>query len=237
MTHRSRGSAREAESVVASRVMRVVVADLGLGNLRSVERAVERAATQRGPRCTVVVSGDPHVLSDAELLVFPGQGAFRDGAAALVTDAGRAIARHVSNGRPYFGICLGLQLLFETSDEAPGAQGLGVFAGAVRRLGGPALAAVGDRKVPHMGWNTVHVSAETPLARVHEEYMYFVHGYAAVPVDPGVVCATSSYGAEVTAAVHRANVLAVQFHPEKSQAAGARVLDDVLAWAEEKVSP
>lgn len=216
--------------------MRVVVADLGLGNLRSVERAVARAAALRGPHVSTAVTGDASEFRAADLLVFPGQGAFRDGSLALRTEAGRAVEAHVASGKPFFGICLGLQLLFQSSDEAPGAEGLGVFAGEVRRLGGDALSAVGARKVPHMGWNRVAVSPGSPLAHVNEEYMYFVHSYAAVPEDPSIVCATASYGASITAAVHRANVLAVQFHPEKSQATGARVLDDVLAWAEGTLS-
>jgi glutamine amidotransferase len=216
--------------------MRVVVADLGLGNLRSVERAIARAAAEDGA-AEVRVTGDAATIRAADLLVFPGQGAFRDGAAALATEAGGAIAEHVRAGRPYFGICLGLQLLFEASDEAPGARGLGVFAGAVRRLGGPNLADVGDRKVPHMGWNVVHaLRAGTPIAATAGEHFYFVHGYAAVPDDASLVAAEASYGARLTAAVHRGNVFAVQFHPEKSQAAGAALLRDVMVWAAATVS-
>jgi glutamine amidotransferase len=215
--------------------MRVVVADLGLGNLRSVERAVVRAAESAGAG-EVRVTGSVEAIREADLLVFPGQGAFRDGAAVVASEAGRAIADHLAQGRPYFGICLGLQLLFEESDEAPGARGLGFFAGAVRRLGGPHLPEVGERKVPHMGWNDVQVLREGPLASTAGEHFYFVHSYAAVPEDRSIVAAEASYGARVTAAVQRANVFAVQFHPEKSQAAGAALLRDVMTWAESLVS-
>ena len=218
--------------------MRVVVADLGLGNLRSVERAVVRAAAEHAPHLSVSVSGDADVLASADLLVFPGQGAFRDGAAALEQPAGRAVRAHIDAGRPYFGICLGLQLLFDESDEAPGARGLGVFEGAVRRLGGPALSAVGERKVPHMGWNEVRARREgTPIDVVRDAYVYFVHSYAAVPSDGAVVAAEAEYGASVVAAVAREHVFAVQFHPEKSQAAGRALLRAVMAWAEKRMSP
>jgi glutamine amidotransferase len=213
--------------------MRVVVADLGLGNLRSVERAVARAAAEAG--ATAVVSGDEETIRGADLLVFPGQGAFRDGAASLETEAGRAVRGHIASGKPYFGICLGMQLLFDSSDEAPGVSGLGVFAGAVRRLGGPHLAEVGDRKVPHMGWNVVTATQPGPLATTSGEHFYFVHSYAVVPDDRGIVSAASTYGVSVTAAVQRDSVFAVQFHPEKSQAAGAALLREVMAWAAREV--
>lgn len=217
--------------------MRVVVADLGLGNLRSVERAVARAASEHGAHVVVEVSGDPAVLARAELLVFPGQGAFRDGAAVLGEAAGHAVRAHIEAGKPYFGICLGLQLLFEESDEAPGARGLGVLNGAVRRLGGPALPEVGVRKVPHMGWNEVRARREgTPIDVVRDEHVYFVHSFAAVPVDRSVVAAVAEYGASLVAAVAHENVFAVQFHPEKSQEAGRALLRAVMAWAEGRIS-
>jgi glutamine amidotransferase len=210
--------------------MRVVVADLGLGNLRSVERAVARATESVGV-AELLVTGSAEAIRAADLLVFPGQGAFRDGAAALATEAGAAIAEHVRSGRPYFGICLGLQLLFEESDEAPGARGLGYLEGAVRRLGGPHWREVGERKVPHMGWNDVHALLPGPLSSTDGEHFYFVHSFAAIPADRSVVAAEASYGARVTAAVQHANVFAVQFHPEKSQVAGALLLRDVMTWA------
>ena len=219
--------------------MRVAIADLGLGNLRSVERAVKRAALAAQAPVEVAVTGDAAAFAEADCLIFPGQGAFRDGARALASGAGAYIYQHIRSGKPYFGICLGLQLLFAASDEAPGSMGLGIFSGRVRRLGGDHLPAVGSRKVPHMGWNRVHASAgsslasslASPLASINGEYMYFIHSFAAVVEDAGVRCATASYGEEITAAVHRQNVLAVQFHPEKSQASGHRLLTEVLGWA------
>lgn len=218
--------------------MRVVVADLGLGNLRSVERAIVRAAADHGAHVSVEVSGDPAVLATADLLVFPGQGAFRDGAAVLTEAAGKVVRAHIEAGRPYFGICLGLQLLFDESDEAPGARGLGVFAGAVKRLGGAALSAVGERKVPHMGWNEVRARLEgTPIDVVRDAHLYFVHSFAAVPADRSIIAAEAEYGAPVVAAVARENVFAVQFHPEKSQASGRALLRAVMAWAEGKITP
>jgi imidazole glycerol-phosphate synthase subunit HisH len=217
--------------------MRVVVADLGLGNLRSVERAIVRAAADHGAHVSVEVSGDPAILARADLLVFPGQGAFRDGAAVLGEAAGEVLRAHIEAGRPYFGICLGMQLLFEESDEAPGARGLGVLAGAVRRLGGPELAAVGERKVPHMGWNEIRARFDgTPIDVVRDAYVYFVHSFAAMPADRAVVAAEAEYGVSVVAAVARDNVFAVQFHPEKSQAAGRALLRAVMAWAEGRMT-
>lgn len=218
--------------------MRVVVADLGLGNLRSVERAVVRAKAEHGSHVSVEVSGDAAVLANADLLVFPGQGAFRDGAASLESPAGKVVRAHIDAGRPYFGICLGLQLLFDASDEAPGARGLGVFSGVVRRLGGEGMRAVGDRKVPHMGWNEVRACREgTPIDVVRDAHVYFVHSYAAVPEEPSVIAAEVDYGASVVAAVARNNVFAVQFHPEKSQASGHALLRAVLVWAEGRMNP
>ncbi len=186
------------------------ILDLGLGNLHSVMRAVERV----GARPVLVTGADE--VATADRLLVPGQGGFAVGAATLAGGVGDALREYIAAGRPYFGICLGMQLLFETSEEAPGAAGLGVFGGAVRRLRGE-----GGRKVPHMGWNALE-SAHPLLPS--GAWMYFVHSYHCVPTDDSLVAATVDYGEPVCAAIARGNCVATQFHPEKSQRRGEALL-------------
>lgn len=209
---------------------KIVVCDLGIGNLRSVVRALERSSA-----ATITVETDALRLLEADVIVVPGQGAFRDGAAALARGFGEAIRNHVSAGRPYLGICLGMQLLFDTSDEAPGAAGLGIFPGHVARIqpvhanGKPSL------KVPHIGWNTVNApepndgtkGPTSALAPLFGKQVYFAHSFVAEPRDLTCVAATVDYGHKLVCAVARDNIVAVQFHPEKSQRAGLAFLD---AW-------
>jgi glutamine amidotransferase len=208
---------------------RVALVDLGMGNLRSVARALARAATDRGLACTVERTRDPEVVRRADKVVVPGQGAFRDCAAALQAGMADALREAIAAGRPYLGICLGLQALFAESEEAPGALGLGVLAGRVVRL-----APLPDVKIPHMGWNKVVPTRPLggALSGIGEEgeYFYFVHSYHAVPDDPALVAAVTEHGPHrVTAAVQRDNITATQFHPEKSQEAGLRLLAAFLA--------
>lgn len=228
----------------APRRLPLALVDLGLGNLASVLKAVEHAAKEAGV-APPVLTHDPDEVARAERVVVPGQGAFRDGSAALDAHGGAmraAIAEVIARGAPYFGICLGLQLLFEASEEAPGARGLGHFAGTVVRI--PADLVEPSEpgrhlKVPHMGWNVpqlVDTAAGGRLRKLdalsHGRHFYFVHSYHAQASDPSVVGALASYGClEVTAAVARANVVATQFHPEKSQRAGLELLRAVLAEA------
>jgi glutamine amidotransferase len=208
----------------------VVVVDTGLGNLRSVEKALLAAASERGiASVRVERSADPEVVSRADRLVFPGQGAFRDCVRALETGLGEALRRQLESGTPYFGICLGLQILFQGSDEAPGARGLGLYAGHVARL-----SPEGGVKIPHMGWNQLELSVPPhPLlaaAGGEGEWFYFVHSYHALPLDPSLVVASCTYGQNsITAAVARDNVFACQFHPEKSQRAGLALLAAFLS--------
>lgn len=198
-----------------------MIVDTGLGNMRSVERAVELALAE-GQR--VVRTHDPDRVRRADRLVLPGQGAFRDTARALDGGLGEVILEHIRKGTPYLGICMGLQLLFGSSEESPGDRGLGWFDGSVRRLEGG-----GDIKIPHMGWNQIDLHGEghpvLEAAGGAGAWFYFVHSYHAVPDDPAIVAASCSYGPnEVTAAVARDNVFATQFHPEKSQRTGAALL-------------
>lgn len=211
-------------------MLRIALVDLGMGNLRSVERALRQAAADAGAACTVERTRDPEAMHRADRIVVPGQGAFRDCAAALGAPAGlgEAIRAAIAAGRPYLGICLGLQALFEESEEAPGAAGLGVFRGRVARLT-PSEGV----KIPHMGWNRVALqrAGAGPLAAFdgapggEAPYFYFVHSFHAIPEDPSLVAAITEHGPHrVTAAVQRDNVTATQFHPEKSQEAGLRLL-------------
>jgi glutamine amidotransferase len=205
----------------------IAIVDVGLGNLRSVERALVRAADDGAVTANVTITHDPDAIGRAEKVVVPGQGAFRDCARALDASLGEAIRASVRRGTPYLGICLGMQVLFASSEEAPGCSGLALFEGDVGRLAdrGPD----GERlKIPHIGWNTVSGSGLSPLLPAEPTYFYFVHSYAVRPRDPSLVAATTDYGAPFTSAVAKDNVLAVQFHPEKSQAAGLALLTRFL---------
>jgi glutamine amidotransferase len=210
-------------------MVRVALVDLGMGNLRSVERALAQGAADAGLACAVERTADPEAVRRADQIVMPGQGAFRDCAAGLAGGMGDVLRERIRAGVPYLGICLGLQALFDGSDEAPGAAGLGVFPGRVERL-----VAEEGVKIPHMGWNRVRLlrpdAGALAMFAGEEPYFYFVHSFHAVPADPALLAAVTEHGTQrVTAAVQRENVLATQFHPEKSQAAGLRLLAGFLA--------
>lgn len=205
-------------------MLRVAVVDLGMGNLRSVQRALERAAADGGLALDVTITADAGAMSATDKIVFPGQGAFRDCAAALSGGLGEAIRARIAAGTPYLGICLGLQALFQSSEEAPGAAGLAVFTGEVKRIG-PAEGI----KIPHMGWNRLSIlrpgAGALVTFDVEPPHVYFVHSYHAVPEDPSLIAAVTEHGPHrLTAAVQRDNVVATQFHPEKSQGVGLRFL-------------
>ncbi len=211
--------------------MRALVLDVGLGNLRSVQRALEAAALEHEIDVEVVRSADPDAIRAADRVIVPGQGGFRDCARAVSGPIAEALREIIARGTPYLGICLGLQVLFEGSSEAPGERGLGIFPGRVEKLvGGPAV------KIPHMGWNQIELEhgghPHLDAAGGEGEWVYFVHSYHAVPADPSVVKAVARYGENrVTAAVARDNVFATQFHPEKSQHAGLGLLASFLRTA------
>lgn len=199
---------------------RVLLVDTSMGNLRSVARALDRAGAE------VTLSADPEAVRGADRVVVPGQGHFRDCAKALAGGLGEALRAHVDAGRPYLGICLGMQILFERSEEAEDVAGLGLFPGAVRRFADDLVDTDGRAlKVPHMGWNVVR--GAHPLLDA-EAWLYFVHSYHCAPADPSLTVGTAEYGAPFCAAIAKDNVFACQFHPEKSQRAGARVLERFL---------
>ena len=205
---------------------RICVCDVGLGNLRSVERALQKAAELAARTITIEVTRDPDAVRRADAVVVPGQGGFGDCARALASGLGDAVVEQIARGTPYLGICLGLQVLFSRSAEAPGEKGLGVFPGEVALLEGGIDVATGmPLKVPHIGWNTVEPTSGHRGALPDEAaHFYFVHSYVVKPDDPKLVCGTTEYGARFVSAIARDNLFACQFHPEKSQAAGLELL-------------
>jgi imidazole glycerol-phosphate synthase subunit HisH len=200
----------------------IALVDYGMGNLASVAKALERV----GGRVELV--HEPADVHRAGAVVLPGVGAFRDAAARLhESGLAEAIVARIAAGAPFLGVCLGMQLLFESSGEGGRWQGLGVLGGTVERL-------QTRLKVPHIGWNSLEwraagagMAAGLPVPA----FVYFVHSYAAVPSDPAVIAAVTRYGDEVVAAVARENVWAVQFHPEKSSHVGLRLLANWLTAA------
>jgi glutamine amidotransferase len=227
MEQRTRACEREADASV-------VVVDYGLGNLRSVTRGLERAGA------SVEISDDPASFVSADGVVLPGVGAFREG----VENAGpyrEALLDAAEDGTPVFGICLGMQMLLTTSEEAErtGGERAGGRAGEVRGLDlipGTNVRFGEGRKVPHMGWNRLSVERDHPLVDgVDGEYAYFVHSYYAVPDHERAVVATSDYGEEFPAIVadEAGTVFGTQFHPEKSGETGLRILRNFVALCDE----
>ncbi|MDQ6621639.1 MAG: imidazole glycerol phosphate synthase subunit HisH [Pseudomonadota bacterium] len=207
----------------------IAVVDYGMGNLRSVAKALAHVA----PGASIVITSDADVIRRAERVVLPGQSAMPDCMRCL-TDSGLTEAvREVMRERPFLGICLGLQMLFEESEEGP-TRGLGVLRGRVVRFAeGRMRDPEGERlKVPHMGWNVVRQRTSHPLwAGIPDaSRFYFAHSYYPDPEDPSLVSGSSDYPAPFTCAVARANIFATQFHPEKSQRAGLRLLANFVAW-------
>jgi glutamine amidotransferase len=204
----------------------IAVVDYGFGNLRSVAKALARSGL--APE----VTGDAVVVARADGVVLPGVGAFADAAACLAAKGlDDAVRSSIEAGRPYLGLCLGLQLLFEESDEHGTTPGFGLLRGRIERF--PARDGRGaPLRVPHIGWNSVRFAGGHPmLARLpKEDHYYFVHSYRPVAVDAAVVVGVTDYGGEFAAAVATERIFAVQFHPEKSQWAGKRLLDAYAAW-------
>jgi glutamine amidotransferase len=206
----------------------IAVIDYGMGNLRSVSKAIEHVA----PGATVSVTSDPNGVAQAERVVFPGQGAMPDCMRELEARGLRNAVVDAARSKPFLGICIGLQMLFERSEEGD-VPGLGLFAGRVRRFLPDMVDAAGMRlKVPHMGWNRVDQVVPHELWRGIDDKsrFYFVHSYYVEPADPQLSCGTAEYGGRFTCAIARANVFAVQFHPEKSDKAGLQLLSNFTSW-------
>jgi imidazole glycerol-phosphate synthase subunit HisH len=198
----------------------IAIVDCGVGNLRSAQKSFEHLGR------TAIITSDATRIADAPAVVLPGQGAF----ATCMESLERAnlvepVLAAVRSGRPFLGICVGMQILFEESEESPGVRGLGVFRGQVLRF--PHRP---DLKVPHMGWNQLRVRKSVPaLAQVADrDYVYFVHSFYPEPADHDVVATTTDYGGEFVSSVARDNVYAGVFHPEKSQQTGLRLLAGFL---------
>jgi imidazole glycerol-phosphate synthase subunit HisH len=194
----------------------IAVIDYGAGNLRSISNGLKKVGGK------VEVVDDPAGLKKANAIVLPGVGSFGDAMEKLVKFK-PAIIEAVESGKPFLGLCLGEQVIFESSEESPGVEGLGIFKGECKRFNG-AL------KVPHMGWNTIRKVREIPLLDGIEdgEYFYFVHSYYVVPNDLGVVAAETEYGVNFPSVVSAKNVFATQFHPEKSADRGLAILRNFL---------
>ncbi len=194
----------------------IAIIDYGMGNLRSVQKGFEKIGSQ------ATVTNDPAVLKAAEKVVLPGVGAFEDAMQELKRrNLVGPIRQAVDSGKPFLGICLGLQLLFDYGYEGGKFEGLGILPGEVVRFEVPH-----EYKVPHMGWNQLQIRRKAPLLEGLEDgtYAYFVHSYYVVPRDSSVIATETSYPEPFTSMIWRDNLMATQFHPEKSQADGLRML-------------
>ncbi len=192
----------------------IAVLDYGIGNLRSAQKALERVGAQ------AVLTADASVVRSVDGVVLPGVGNFGKCIDALRrTGVDRMVLDAIEGGRPFLGICIGMQLLFEQSEESPSHKGLGVFQGEVRTLSG-------DVKRPQMQWNSIQVRKPSQMLKgLDGEWLYFVHSYAAdIATDSEIVAATCEYGGQLIAAVQEENVFATQFHPEKSSSTGSAFL-------------
>jgi glutamine amidotransferase len=205
----------------------IAIVDYGMANLRSVEKAL--ALVGGDP----IITGDPEVVAQADKVVLPGVGAF----CAAMSNLHRsglqeAVLDRIRSGRPFLGICLGLQMLFEESTELGAAAGLGVLPGRVVTFFADGVSRDPDLKVPHIGWNslTLHGSSRLLAGLEPEARVYFVHSYFPQPADPAIITATSDHGGDFCCAIEQGNVAATQFHPEKSGAVGLQILRNFVNW-------
>jgi glutamine amidotransferase len=203
--------------------MTIAIIDYDMANLRSVQKAFE----QVGHAATII--RQPEQIEQADKIVLPGVGAFAD---AVVTLRQRELAgpilRHIEKGKPFLGICLGLQMLFDTGYEDGVHQGLGLFRGKCIRFDVDSTLGL---KVPHMGWNQLNIQRRAPILRdlPDQPNVYFVHGYHVVPEDESLIATTTDYGRPFVSSIWRDNVMATQFHPEKSQKVGLSILSNFAA--------
>jgi glutamine amidotransferase len=198
----------------------IAIVDYGMGNLRSVEKGFQKVGIDAR------VVSDAKSIENAQAVVLPGVGAFRDcmrnlDALSLI----EPITKSIASGKPYLGICLGLQILFTESEEFGNYKGLGILPGKVLRFRI-------DLKVPHMGWNTVSLRKRPPIFEdiLDNSYFYFVHSYFVAPADPAVIAGMTEYGISFTSMIWEENIVATQFHPEKSQETGLRILRNFGDW-------
>jgi glutamine amidotransferase len=206
----------------------IAVVDYGMGNLRSVAKALEHVA----PTKVIAVTSSPAEIRAAARVVFPGQGAMPDCMREMDARGLREPLLEVAAKKPFLGLCIGLQMLFQHSEEGD-STGLGLFSGNVIRFTAASDGANGEKlKVPHMGWNQVYQSMSHPMwdGIADGSRFYFVHSYYVQPVQPDLIAGTCKYPGSFTCAVARNNIFAVQFHPEKSQSAGLRLLRNFVSW-------
>jgi glutamine amidotransferase len=211
----------------------VAVIDYGMGNLHSIAKALQHAA----PGVSVRVTDDRSTILGSDRVVFPGVGAIRDCMHALAARGLVPVLREAAETRPLLGICLGMQALLDESEENGGTRCLGLISGRVVRFAEGLVNPEGRAlKIPHMGWNQVRPTVDHPLWEGIEPdtRFYFVHSYYVEPADPGAIAATTGYPQPFASALAHGNLFAVQFHPEKSQAAGLRLLANFLRWAPER---
>lgn len=198
---------------------KITIIDYGMGNLYSVVNAFKSIGAEP------VVTSDANEIANAEKILLPGVGAFGDCMANLEKSGLIPVIKEaLHSGKPFLGICLGMQVLFEGSEEDPGVPGLGFFKGQVRKI-------QTEYKIPHMGWNSLELKSKSPLLENADgKYVYFVHSYFCDPEDKSIITAVTDYGTEVTAAVGKGSVQAFQFHPEKSSKVGIALLKAFKEW-------
>ena len=204
----------------------IAIVDYGMGNLRSVQKAFEKVGHQS------VVTRDPHEIDRASRVVLPGVGAFGDCMENLTRyRLDEPIRRGIAAGKPFLGICLGLQLLFTESEEFGVHQGLNILPGRIKRIPNP-TSTLGEGKIPHMGWNTVSIRQPMPLFHGirSDSYFYFVHSYYVQPDEPSLTCTETEYGIPFVSSVWKDNIFASQFHPEKSQQVGLQLFRNFGNW-------
>lgn len=194
----------------------ITIIDYKSGNIRSISNGFRKL------NCDVEVTSDVEKIADANHLVLPGVGAFGE-AMNNIEPFKEVIYEHVQDDKPFLGICLGQQLFMSNSEESPDVNGLGFFKGSVKYL------PVFDLKIPHMGWNKLKVTNDSPILEgIDGKYFYFVHSYHAVPEDPEIIAGTTDYGMDIVAALSRNNLFSTQFHPEKSGRDGLKILKNFI---------
>ena len=208
----------------------IAVVDYGMGNLRSVSKAIEHVAASSDQ---VIVTSSPEEISNADRVVFPGQGAARDCMNELTSRGLDQAVLQAAREKPFFGICMGMQVLLSHSEENNGTDCLNLFTGEVKRFDDHMHDDKGLKlKIPHMGWNQVNWTNDHPLTHKinQQSRFYFVHSYYADPADDSIIAAKSQYGIDFVCAIAKDNVMAVQFHPEKSAADGLQLLNNFCHW-------
>ena len=202
----------------------IAIVDYGMGNLRSVQKGFQKIGL------SVITTSSAEVIREAKGIVLPGVGAFRDCISNLnKLNLIEVIIKAIIEGKPYLGICLGLQILFSESEEFGSCKGLDILKGKVVKFQKINL------KIPHMGWNIVNIKKESPLfdSVPDKSYFYFVHSYYVIPEDKDIISATTEYGIEFTSAIWKNNIMATQFHPEKSQKLGLKILKNFVNFVYE----